>query len=197
MRQIEELYIPPDERTLRRVQRRADDLENSARTWARSVIEVLPRGLPLLHPEIAILSYFLTQQRRLNLEMDARRPELTVRSRLGRVLTFINDGQEDIELIRAVHDIVATKVDGDIDRAVGVFCNDQGIPPVSDPAIDWRVALRYLAQGAHRIAGRIDLKKDFASSPQRFELALHARDAAADVAAKRAAMFTAFRKEAI
>jgi hypothetical protein len=68
------------------------------------------------------------------------------------------------------------------------------MPPVSDPVIDWRVAMRFMAQGVHRIASQIDLKKEYATSSKRFELALFAREAAADVAQRRRAMLAAFEK---
>ncbi len=197
MRQIDELYIPQDERELRRVQRKAEELDRAIRAWAEAVVAVLPKGLSLLHEEAYIVCLFLAQQRRLNLELDAREPDQTLRSRLGRILPIVVHPGEDLEMTRAVHRIVATQLESEIERACDTFCHSQNIPPVCDPAIDWRVAIRYLAQGAHRIASQIDMRKDYESSPRRFEIALLARDAAADIAAKRRAMFEAFSKEAV
>ena len=48
--------------------------------------------------------------------------------------------------------------------------------------------MRFMAQGLHRIASQIDLKKDYASSSKRFELALFAREAAADILQRRRSM---------
>ncbi len=197
MRQIDELYIPQDERELRRIQRRSEDLDRSVRGWAETVVAVLPKGLSLLHEELNVVHLFLSQQRRLNLELDARAPDATMRTRLGRVLPFIGDGEGDWETVQAIHRIVGTRLESDIERACDAFCQSQGIPPVSDPAIDWRVAIRYLAQGVHHIACQIDIKKDYESSPRRFELALLARDAASDIASKRRSLFDAFSKEPI
>src|SRR5207237_9075919 len=92
------------------------------------------------------------------------------------------------------HRIGSTRLESDIDRTCAQFCEAQGIAAVSDPVIDWRVAMRFMAQGLHRIASQIDLKKDYATSSKRFELALFAREAAADVLQRRRSMFSAFQK---
>ncbi len=54
------------------------------------------------------------------------------------------------------------------------------------------MAVRYLAQRLHHIACQIDLKHELATSPLRFELALTARDLAADVVDKRQTMLSLF-----
>ncbi len=190
--QHQELYIPPDERVLRRIQRRVDELDRRVRAWAQSVIDVLPRGLALLEDEIYILSLYLAQQRRLNLELDAQRGEETLRSRLGRVLPFLADDQDDWEVVRAIHRMVAARLDSDLERACEFFCLDRHIPPICDPSIDWRVAIRYMAQEVHRIARQIKTKREYATSPLRFELALTARDLAIEAAARRRDMLTIF-----
>jgi hypothetical protein len=192
--QIGDLYIPRDERALRSVQRRVEAVDEAVRDWSRIVMSVLPRGLPLIEDEARITSLFLAQQRRLNLELDSRNPEETLRTRLGKVMPFLGDGTPDIELIRGVHRIVSARLESDIDRACANYCDSLDMPPVSDPVIDWRVAMRFMAQGVHRIAGEIDLKKDYASSSKRFELALFARESAADVVQRRRAMLAAFEK---
>ncbi len=55
------------------------------------------------------------------------------------------------------------------------------------------MAIRYLAQRLHHIAGQIDLKRELAASPLRFELALTARDLAADAVDKRQTMLSMFK----
>jgi len=194
--QLDELYMPPDERTLRRVQQKGQDLDRRVRGWAQAIVDLLPRGLPLQPDEIYILSLFLAQQRRLNLEMDARDPQVTLRTRLGRVLSFLPDIEEDPDTLGAIHRIVATRLESDIDRACGSFCNNHNIPPVSDPSIDWRVSIRFMAQSIHNLMSRVDLKK-FDSSPHRFEVAMVARDLASAVHDKRKAMLTAFSPEPV
>ena len=189
-----DLYIPQDERRLRAVQRRGESLDRTVRDWSTTVVEVLPKALPLIKAELAIIGLFLAQQRRLNLELDARNPDSTLRERLGKLLPFLGDSSTDLDAIRAVHRIVSTRLESDIDRACGQYCEAQAIPSASDPVIDWRVALRFMAQGLHRIASQIDLKKDYATSSKRFELALFAREAAADILLRRRAMFSAFQK---
>jgi len=189
-----DLYIPQDERRLRAVQRRGESLDRTVRDWSATVLEVLPKALPLVKAELAIIGLFLAQQRRLNLELDARNPESNLRERLGKLLPFLGDGSPDLDAIRAVHRIVSARLESDIDRACGQYCEAQGIPAVSDPVIDWRVALRFMGQGLHRIASQIDLKKDYATSSKRFELALFAREGAADIIQRRRSMFSAFQK---
>jgi hypothetical protein len=189
-----ELYIPQDERRLRSVQRRGETLDRTVRDWSQTVVQVLPRALPLIDDELRITRLFLAQQRRLNLELDAREPETTLRVRLSKVLPFLGDGTADIDAIRAVHRIVSTRLESDIDRACARYCEAQDLPVVSDPAIDWRVAIRFMAQGLHRIASQIDLKRDYATSSKRFELALFAREAAADILQRRRAMLSSFQK---
>ncbi|HEU4759432.1 MAG TPA: hypothetical protein VFT91_05550 [Dehalococcoidia bacterium] len=187
-----DLYIPQDERALRRVQRRVDELHRRVRAWAQAVIDVLPRGLPLIPEELEVLAVYLAQQRRLNLELDAQNGEETLRSRLGRVLPFLSAGHDDWEMVQAVHRMVATRLESDLERACHSFCRDRDIPPLCDPAIDWRVSIRYLAQELHRIARQINVKTDFATSPSRFELALTARDLAVEAAARRRDLLTIF-----
>ena len=191
--QHQDLYIPQDERALRRVQRKVGELDRRVRGWAQSVIDVLPKGMALLEDETYILSLYLAQQRRLNLELDAQRgEEETLRIRLGRVLPFLGDGDDDWEMVRAVHRMVAARLESDLERACEFFCLDRRIPPICDPSIDWRVAIRFMAQEIHRTARQINLKSGYSSSPLRFELALSARDLAIEVAARRRDMITIF-----
>ncbi|MDO8614982.1 MAG: hypothetical protein Q7T33_04510 [Dehalococcoidia bacterium] len=196
LRQFDDLYIPQDERTLQRIQRRADEIDRRVRNWAQSVVNVLPRGLSLHEDEVYILSLFLAQQRRLNLEMDSLNPPVTLRTRLGRVLPLVGEAEEDPELLRAFHRIVSTRLESDIDRACGFFCRDQNVPPISDPAIDWRVAIRFMAQSLHSLANQIDMRQ-YGSSPRRFELAVLARDLAPAVVDKRRALLAAFSTDPV
>ena len=193
MRQLEELYIPQNERSLRRVQRKADELERAVREWAELVTDFLPPGLTLLYDELYLLRLFLAQQRRLNLELDARNPEPGLRTQLGKVLSFVQKAEAaERELNTAAHLIVATQLEHDIDLACEKFCQNLAVPPISDPAIDWRVAIRYLAQGMHRILARLDLRRDYATSSKRFELALFARESVNEIVLKRIAISAAF-----
>ena len=192
--QIGDLYIPSDERRLRSIQRRGETMDRAVREWAGVVIEVLPRSLPLVDEELKITHLFLAQQHRLNVELDARSPQVTLRTRIGRLLPIPVSGSPDLDVIRAVHRIVSTRLESDIDRACAAYCEGQGVPPVSDPAIDWRVAMRFMAQGLHRIASQIDMRREYATSAKRFDLALFAREASADVIQRRRTLFAAFEK---
>ena len=196
--QLDDLYIPQDERTLRRIQRRAEELDKRVRAWAQLVVEVLPRGLSLHEDELYILSLFLANQRRLNLQMDALNPRQNLRSRLARALPlpFAADTHEDPDILRAVHRTVSTRLESDIDRACGFFCRDLNIPPISDPAIDWRVAIRFMAQSLHALASKVDMK-DYYNSPARFEMAVLARDLAAAVVGRRRTMLESFSPEPV
>lgn len=191
------MYIPRDERTLRRVQKKVSDLDRQVRAWAQSVIDVLPRGLSMVEDEVYILSLFLAQQRRINLELDAQIPDTSLRARLARSLPFPVESDDSEEMVRAVHRVVASKLESEIDRACNFFCRDLNIPAVSDPAIDWRVSIRYMAQSLHQIASQIEMKKGYARSPRRFELALLARDMATEVVNRRRKMIAAFSPEPV
>lgn len=190
--QHEDLYIPHDERTLRRVQRKLDELDNQVRDWADSLVDVLPKGLALLTDEYELLALYLAQQRRRNLELDAENGEETFRARLGRFLPLLAEAQDEWEITNAAHRMVSTRLEADIDRATDFFCRDHGLPGLVEPVIDWRVAIRYLAQRLHHIASQMDLRRGFATSPLRFELALTARDLAVDVLEKRRRLFELF-----
>ena len=81
LRQHEDLYIPHDERTLRRVQRKVDELDKQARVWADYLVSVLPKGLALIDAEYDLLALFLAEQRRRNRELDYQNGAETVRTR--------------------------------------------------------------------------------------------------------------------
>ncbi len=190
--QHEDLYIPHDERTLRRVQRRLDELDKQVREWADSLVAELPSGLALLEEEYELLALYLAQQRRRNLELDAQNGEETLRSRLGRFVPFIAEDEVEWDINNAAHRMVSTRLESDIDRATDFFCRDHGLPGLVEPVIDWRVAIRYLAQRLHHIACQIDLRRGLATSPQRFEVALTARDLGDDILDKRRRMLDLF-----
>ena len=192
--QHEDLYIPDDERTLRRVQRKVDELDKHVRSWADTLVEVLPKGLALLEEEYDLLALFLALQRRRNIELDAQNDGETLRSRLGRLIPFVAEDEDEWEIASAAHRMVTTRLESDIERATDFFCRDQGLPGLVEPVIDWRVAIRYLAQRLHHIASPIDLKRELTVSPRRFELALTARDLAADVVDRRRTMLSLFER---
>ena len=194
--QHEDLIIPHDERTLRRVQRKVDELDKLVRAWADSLVEVLPKGLPLMEDEYDILALFLAQQRRRNLDQDQQSDEETIRSRLAQFIPFLAEEEDAWEINNAAHRMVSTRLEADIDRATDLFCRAHDLPGLVEPVIDWRVAIRYLAQRLHHIASRVDLKRELATSPLRFELALTARDLAADAVDKRQTMLSMFKPAA-
>jgi len=191
--QHEDLYIPHDERTLQRVQRKLDELDKQVRAWADYLVTVLPKGLALLTDEYDLLALYLAQQRRRNLELDAENGEETFRSRLGQFLPFLVEDKDEWDITDAAHRMVSTRLESDIDRATDFFCRDHNLPGLVEPVIDWRVAIRYMAQRLHHIACQIDLRRELATSPLRFELALTARDLAADVVDKRCRMLALFQ----
>lgn len=195
--ELDGLYIPEDERDLLRIQRKAHRLDTDVRAWATSITRVLPKGLSLLEDEHRILILFLAQQRRLNLEIDAGYPDTSFNARLARVLPFMED-PDDLESIQAAHQIVATKLESDLERACTFFCEDRGVPHMEDTAIEWRASIRFLAQSLHRIGSEIgDVKRRFDDSPRRFELALIARDLAAEIIDRRRTMLVAFKPSAV
>lgn len=185
--EFNDLYIPTSDRALRRVQRKGDELDKMVRTWAQAVLEVLPRGIPLNDDEKYIFCLYLAQQRRLNLQMDAFQPAPSLMN-TAKSLLPIPMGKDDPEAFTAVHRIVALRLDSDIERGCRFFCEDSSVEPDCEPAIDWRVALRFMAQSVYSRLSDADPKR-IAMSPRRFELAVIARDLAADVSEKRSAMF--------
>lgn len=191
LEQLDDLYIPQDERDLRRVQRKAEELERRVSDWARSVIQALPKGLSLHDEELEVLALFLAQQRRLNLEMDGLAPDDGIRLRLTRVLPLLGEAPDDGRVVRAVHRIVGRRLESGIDSACARFCDDFQVPPISDPAIDWRVAIRFMCQSLYNIASQVDSRKT-GNSPRRFELAAIARELANSIVEKRRHMVSAF-----
>jgi hypothetical protein len=182
--------MPRDERTLRALQRRTE-LDRRVRSWAQEVLDVLPKGTEMIDDEVYILGLFLAQQRRRNIEIDDENREETVRERLGRVLPFLTDPQTEWEISRAAHRTVAARLESDVDRACQFFCRDRQLSSMCEPTIDWRVAIRYLGQELHRLACKLDLRREYYSSPQRFEIALVTRDLAADIVERRKVLLTA------
>jgi hypothetical protein len=189
----EDLIIPHDERTLRRVQRKVDELDKQVRTWADFLVSVLPNGLALMEGEYDLLALFLAEQRRRNLELDEQRGEETIRTRLAQFIPFLAEEEDAGEINNAAHRMVSTRLEADIDRATDAFCREHDLPGLVEPVIDWRVAIRYLSQRLHHIACQIDLKRDLAASPLRFEMALTARDLAAGAVDKRTTMLSLFK----
>lgn len=187
LRELGDLYIPTNERTLRAVQRRGDELDKQVRNWAQAVVELLPRGLPLNPDETYVLCLFLAQQKRLNLQMDAHKPDTGFMSAAKAMLPTMGHGQ-NAEIQAAAHRLVAARLDSDIERACRYFCEDNAIQPDGDHAIDWRVAIRFMAQSVFSRVNPGDLKK-VAVSPKRFELALVARDLSSDITNRRQEMF--------
>ena len=182
------LYVPQDERDLRKLQRKVEDIDKRARGWASDVVCLLPGGLLLLDEESALLTLFTAQQRRLNHELDARNIEETALTRISRALPFLSSPEEELALVREAHRTVAARLESEIDREFYAFCEPRSIEPMSEAAIDWRVAIRYLAQDVHRLLSRISIGRDYYQSPHRFEVALRARDLAADIVTRREIM---------
>jgi hypothetical protein len=187
--ELDDIYVPADERSLRVAQRKVGEIDRRARNWARAVVDLLPRGLLMLEDETDILCLFLAQQRRLNMQIDANQPgDETPFTALSRILPFMTSPEADMETSLAAHRVVAQKIESEIDRSFQTFCDHRTIDTMSDTAIDWRVSIRYLAQEVHRLASTIDIRKDYYATPHRFEIALRTRDLAADIIAKREAM---------
>ncbi len=185
------LYIPTNDRQLRRIQRQGEELDANVRSWAARVIDVLPPALPTNADETYILSLFLAQQRRKNILLDAYiPPPSNIWYNIRQAMPFA-PRQPDREELEAIHRNVATQLDSDIERAVTYYCSDSNIPPESEPAIDWRVAIRFMCQSIYSRVANVDLAK-ITNHPRRFELALVARELATEIAEKRQQMFSAF-----
>ena len=189
--ELNTLYIPANERQLRRIQRQGEELDRNVRGWAGKVIDVLPGGLPANADEIYLLSLYLAQQRRKNILLDACvPPPSNIWYNLRQAMSFA-PRQVDRNELEAIHRNVAAQLESDIERSSAYFCSDNNIPPESEPAIDWRVAVRFMSQSVYSRVANVDLAK-IANHPRRFELALVARELATEVAERRRKMFVAF-----
>ena len=189
--ELDTLYVPSSERQLRRIQRQGEELDRAVRGWAGKVIDALPAGLPTNADEIYLLSLFLAQQQRKNILLDAYvPPPANIWHNLRQSMPFA-PRQIDRDELEAIHRNVAAQLESDIERTAACFCADNNIPPESEPAIDWRVAVRFMSQSVYSRVANVDLSK-IAYHPRRFELALVARELAAEVAERRRQMFGAF-----
>lgn len=189
MDHLDGLYVPENEHQLRRLQRQGEELDKQVRAWAESAIRVLPRGLPINSHEVYVLSLFLAQQRRLNVQMDSREPDYSAVGTIKHALSFIFP-QEDPAVAATTHHVLAQRLDSEIERACAIYCRDHGVDSKSEPAIDWRVAIRFMAQSVYCRLAEIEPSK-MATSPHRFELSLVARDLATEVETKRLEMIAA------
>lgn len=185
---LDTLYVPQGEGDLRKIQRKVEDIDKRSRAWASEVLNLLPKGLLLLEEENGLLTLFLAQQRRLNKELDARNVEETPFSRVRRALPFLTSPEDELALVREAHRTVAAKLESEIDREFYAFCEPRAIEAMSEAAIDWRVAIRYLAQDVHRLLSRINIGREYYQSPHRFEVALRTRDLAGDIVTRREIM---------
>ncbi len=188
LRELDDLYVPANERQLRTIQRKGEELDKLVRAWAQSVIGVLPRGLPINDDEKYLFCLFLAQQRRVNLQMDSYQPDNSLLGTARQFFMFAG-GHPDPEAFAAVHRIVAMRLDSDIDRASRFFCEDNGIDPECEAAIDWRVGIRFMAQSVYSRLSNVEPKK-LVASPRRFELAAISRDLSSDITEKRQAMLS-------
>jgi hypothetical protein len=191
---LDGLFVPANERQLRHVQRRSDEIDRQVRAWAESVIRVLPRGLPINSHEVYVLSLFLAQQRRLNLQMDSREQDLSFLGVVKNTLASLLP-QEDPAVTATAHRVVAQRLDSEIERACAFYCRDHKVIPESEPALDWRVAIRFMAQSVYSRLAETDPKR-MGASPRRYELALVARDLSTAIETKRHEMMGAFAPEA-
>lgn len=191
---LDGLYVPENERQLRRAQRHGEALDKQVRAWAESAIRVLPRGLPINSHEVYVLSLFLAQQRRLNVQMDSREPDYSVVGTIKHALSFVFP-QDDPAIAATTHHVLAQRLNSEIERACAIYCCDYGVDARSEPALDWRVAIRFMAQSIYSRLAETEPRK-MATSPHRFELSLVARDLATEVEAKRYDMMSAFAPEA-
>jgi len=104
---------------------------------------------------------------------------------IAKALPFLQPG-DDGQVHRAAHKLVSSYLEHAIEDAAERFCGQHHLSPTDSIAIDWRVALRYMAQQVHRIACNINLREEpYLNSPYKFELALMAQELAADVVERR------------
>ncbi len=187
---LDGLYVPENEGQLRAAQRQGEELDKQVRAWAESAIRVLPRGLPVNAHEVYVLSLFLAQQRRLNVQMDSGEPDYSVIGTIKNALSFLFP-PDDPAVAATTHQVLARRLDSEIERACSIYCRDYGVDFKSEPALDWRVAIRFMAQSIYSRLADTEPRK-MATTTHRFELSLVARELATEVEAKRQDMVSAF-----
>ena len=92
------------------------------------------------------------------------------------------DADTSFELISTIPRVLAQRLDSEIERACAIYCRDHGVDAKSDPALDWRVAIRFMAQSIYSRLAETEPRK-MATTPHRFELSLMARELATEVVA--------------
>ena len=188
---LDGLYIPENEGQLLRAQRQGEELDKRVRAWAESAIRILPRELPVNSHEVYVLSLFLAQQRRLNVQMDLREPDNSVFGAIKHALSFVFP-EDDPAIAETTHHVLAQRLDSEIERACAIYCRDHGVDAKSEPALDWRVSIRFMAQTIYSRLAETEPQK-MATTPHRFELSLVARELATEVEAKRNEMMSAYQ----
>ena len=187
---LDGLYIPENEGQLLHAQRQGEELDKRVRAWAESAIRILPRELPVNSHEVYVLSLFLAQQRRLNVQMDLREPDNSVFGAIKHALSFVFP-EDDPAIAETTHHVLAQRLDSEIERACAIYCRDHGVDAKSEPALDWRVSIRFMAQTIYSRLAETEPQK-MATTPHRFELSLVARELATEVEAKRNEMMSAY-----
>lgn len=177
--------LPRDEASARRSQRAAEVLYRRVLAWASRVLAILPQRLPLTPADLELLRLFLAQQRRLNLELDGRNGHHSPLAFIAKVLPFLQRGDEE-HIARAAHKLASSYLEHAIEDAAERFCGQHRLSPSDDIVINWRVALRYMAQQIHRLASSINLREEpYLNAPRRYELALIVYELAAEVVERR------------
>lgn len=174
----QEEYEHIDERLLKGVLQLAHRLDREVRGWTLRMLSLLPAGLPLLGHERELLSLYLAEQRRRNLELDADFPRGISPSR---VLPFLRNDDED-RSERLAHHLVSYHLEDDIERVVLFFSRECAVSDMDEQVIDWRVSLRYLAQRLYSFADGYSMS----DAARAFEPV--ARQLAQDVTEKRIAL---------
>jgi hypothetical protein len=133
--------------------------------------------------ETELLKLFLAQQRRLSLELDGH-PSFLARM----VSCWPFRHREDRGVTASVaHRLAASYIEQAIEDAMDRFCGQYGLSPVSAIALDWRVALRYMAQQLHRTTSLMNSRhQHYLSAPSQRQLAGTVLPLAAEVAFRRA-----------
>ena len=139
-----------DERLLHSVLRRSGRLEQEVSRWATALMAKLPGGLPLTDTELSLLRLYLMEQRRRNLELDLDRPQAGFASVLTSIFPFLETANH-YEADRLAHHLTACRIEDDIAGAADRISRQHDLSEMSEAVVDWRVAVRYLAQQLYAI----------------------------------------------
>lgn len=179
---LKDIYLPSKERDIKRLRQTSERINIECRSWAKMVTDLLPEELGLHIDEKYLLSLFLAEQHRLNIQLDIKRGD---QHGIRRLLPIFG-AKDKPQILDAAHTMVRVRFESEIERTYNTGCCHNQINPNSEVAIDWRAAIRLMAQNLEGVAWRAKSPDKIQEDSQlRFEFKQIARERASGITAKR------------